>query len=58
MTAYKKDKAHREALIEQAQDRRLEREKRNVDSKERARAADPNAAVLDEVHRLLKKISK
>jgi hypothetical protein len=56
MTAYIKDKAYREALMKQARAERLEREKRNVDSRREARAANPKTAALDEVHRLLKKI--
>lgn len=58
MTAYIKDKAYREALMRQSAAQRLERERRNVDSKKKARAADPNAAVLDQLHRLIKKISE
>ena len=58
MTAYIKDKAYREALMRQSVAQRLEREKRNVDSRRVARAADPNAAALDQLHRLIKKISE
>jgi hypothetical protein len=58
MTAYIKDKAYREALMRQSVAQRLEREKRNVDSRRAARAADPNAAALDQLHRLIKKISE
>lgn len=58
MKLYKRDWAYREALMRQSAAQRLEREKRNVDSKKKARAADPNAAVLDQLHRLIKKISE
>lgn len=58
MTAYVKNKAYREALMRQSVAQRLEREKRNVDSEKKARAADPDAAVLDQLHRLIKKISE
>ena len=58
MTAYIKDKAYREALMRQSVAQRLEREKRDVDSRRAARAADPNAAALDQLHRLIKKISE
>lgn len=58
MKLYKRDWAYREVWMQQALARRLVREKRNVDSRRAARAADPNAAALDQLHRLIKKISE